>query len=58
MKQKVYEKQNGKGGVCNERFDIKDTEADQITPWVEGGKTDEDNCQLLCKADNRRKSSK
>lgn len=24
----------------------------------EGGKTDEKNCQLLCKEDNRRKSGK
>ena len=58
MKLKVYEKQNGKCRICNESFDIKDMDADHITPWVEGGKTDEDNCQLLCKEDNRRKSSK
>lgn len=58
IKRKVYEKQKGKCRMCNERFDIKDMEADHITPWVEGGKTDEDNCQLLCKDDNRRKSSK
>ena len=58
MKQKVYEKQNGKCSMCNESFDIKDMHADHITPWVEGGKTNEDNCQLLCKEENRRKSSK
>ena len=58
MKQKVYEKQNGKCRICNESFDIRDMDADHITPWVEGGKTNEDNCQLLCKDDNRRKSSK
>ena len=58
MKQKVYEKQNGKCKKCNKNFDIGDMEADHITPWVEGGKTNEDNCQLLCKDDNRRKSSK
>ena len=58
MKQKVYEKQNGKCRMCNKSFDIKDMHADHITPWVEGGKTNEDNCQLLCKDDNRRKSSK
>lgn len=44
--------------MCNENFDIKDMDADYITPWVEGDKTNEDNCQLLCKYDNRRKSSK
>ena len=58
MKQKVYEKQNRKCRICNESFDIKDMDADHITPWIEGGKTNEDNCQLLCKEDNRRKSSK
>lgn len=57
MKQKVYEKQNGKCNKCNKSCDIKEMEADHITPWVEGGKTNEDNCQLLCKDDNRRKSS-
>ena len=58
MKQKVYEKQNGKCRICNESFDIRDMEADHIAPWVEGGKTNEDNCQLLCRDDNRKKSSK
>jgi len=33
-------------------------EADHITPWAEGGKTDKDNGQMLCKECNRRKSSK
>ena len=58
MKQKVYEKQGGKCTMCNEHFELRDMEADHITPWVEGGKTNEDNCQLLCKECNRRKSSK
>ena len=40
------------------KFDIKDMEADHIMPWCEGGKTDLENCQMLCKLDNRRKSSK
>ena len=34
-------------------------EADHITPpWHEGGKTIAENCQMLCKEDNRRKSGK
>ncbi len=33
-------------------------EADHITPWHEGGKTIPENCQMLCKEDNRRKSGK
>ena len=58
MKLKVYEKQNGICVKCNKSFDLSEMEADHITPWHEGGKTVEDNCQLLCKDDNRRKSGK
>ncbi|OQY07915.1 MAG: HNH endonuclease, partial [Planctomycetales bacterium 4572_13] len=58
MKQKCYEKQKGKCPVCKKKFDIEDTEADHITPWHAGGKTTEENCQMLCKECNRRKSGK
>lgn len=58
QKQKVYEKQKGICIVCKETFDISAMEGDHITPWHEGGKTNEDNCQMLCKDDNRRKSGK
>ena len=58
MKQKVYEKQKGKCVVCKKHFEISEMEADHITPWHEGGKTTEDNCQMLCKDDNRRKAGK
>ncbi len=57
IKQKVYDKQSGICKFCGEHFDIKNMEADHITPWVEGGKTVEENCQMLCKKDNRSKSS-
>ncbi len=56
MKQKVYEKQSGICVICDEEFAIKEMEADHITPWTEGGKTNEDNCQMLCKKCNRQKS--
>jgi len=58
MKQKVYEKQKGKCVVCGERFELSAMEADHIDPWHDGGKTTEENCQMLCKKDNRRKSGK
>lgn len=58
MKQKVYEKQNGICASCNDRFKLPDMEADHVTPWSEGGKTSEENCKMLCKECNRRKSSK
>lgn len=58
MKQKVYEKQKGICVKCSKRFEISEMEADHITPWHEGGKTTEKNCQMLCKNCNRAKSGK
>ena len=58
VKQRVYEKQNGKCAECRNDFDLSKMEADHITPWVEGGKTVEENCQMLCKEHNRRKAAR
>ena len=58
VKQRVYEKQDGKCVMCGDSFDISGMEADHITPWSDGGHTVEDNCQMLCKNDNRRKGAK
>jgi len=52
-----FEKQNGVCPICKQTFTITEMEADHITPWHAGGKTDASNCQMLCKEDNRRKSS-
>lgn len=56
MKQKVYELQEGNCVTCKDFFQLEQMEADHITPWHEGGKTIEENCQLLCIECNRRKS--
>jgi hypothetical protein len=56
QRREAYERQKGICPVCKEYFEIEEMEADHITPWHEGGKTSADNCQLLCKDDNRRKS--
>lgn len=56
QKREAYERQKGICTVCKEHFDIAEMEADHITPWHSGGKTDAANCQMLCKEDNRRKS--
>ncbi len=40
-----------------EDLDISDMEADHITPWSQGGKTTDENCQMLCVECNRRKSN-
>lgn len=58
QKREAFERQLGVCPVCGQKFDIADMEADHITPWCSGGKTTADNCQMLCKEDNRRKSGK
>lgn len=60
MKREAYERQEGicvaRNAICgNAHFDISEMEADHIKPWIEGGKTIAENCQMLCKEDNRRK---
>ena len=57
-KRKAYERQKGICVWCKKKFEIEEMEADHITPWHEGGKTDAANCQMLCKDDNRKKSGK
>ena len=54
----TYEKQKGVCPVCKKRFEIGEMEADHIIPWSQNGKTTPDNCQMLCKMDNRTKSGK
>lgn len=58
MKREAYERQDGICPVCGGHFDLEQMEGDHITPWSEGGKTTADNCQMLCKDCNRRKSNK
>lgn len=54
-KRTVYERQGGICPICKEQFNINEMEADHITPWSEGGKTEISNCQMLCRECNRRK---
>lgn len=56
QKRKAYEKQNGFCKICGNHFDINEMEADHITPWHAGGKTSDENCQMLCRECNRHKS--
>ncbi|MBQ6963574.1 MAG: HNH endonuclease [Paludibacteraceae bacterium] len=39
-------------------FEIEQMEADHITPWHDGGRTVAENCQMLCRECNRRKSGR
>ena len=58
QKRSAYERQQGICKTCGKHFDIKEMEADHITPWHAGGQTNAENCQMLCRECNRRKSSK
>lgn len=61
QKREAYERQNGICLKCiepNNRYRLDEMEADHITPWHEGGKTEAGNCQMLCKLHNRMKSGK
>ena len=53
-----YERQSGVCVKCNNTFSLEEMEADHITPWSKGGRTDADNCQMLCEKCNREKSDK
>ena len=57
-KREAYEKQKGVCPKCKKHFSIDEMEADHIDPWSKGGATISENCQMLCKEDNRRKSGK
>lgn len=61
QKREAYERQNGICPKCvepNNRYRLDEMEADHITPWHEGGKTEPNNCQMLCKLHNRMKSGR
>ena len=68
IKRKVYENQHHKCPYCDKaigghtypegktEYDISEMEGDHIIPWSQGGKTEEGNCQMLCKWHNAHKS--
>lgn len=56
-KREVFEKQNHKCALCGEEFEYEKMQGDHIIPWSEGGKTTKDNCQMLCKSCNIKKSN-
>jgi len=55
-KREAYERQKGICVKCKKSFELSGMEADHITPWHSGGKTNAGNCQMLCKDDNRKKA--
>lgn len=58
QKRAAYERQKGICPRCgsDKHYELDEMEADHITPWHEGGQTNAENCQMLCKRHNREKS--
>ncbi len=58
VKLAVWERQGHVCPLCHREFDFEMMEGDHITPWREGGRTVEENCQMLCRECNRRKGAR
>jgi hypothetical protein len=58
MKREAYERQKGVCPACEKSFALEEMEADHINPWSQGGRSIANNCQMLCKPDNRLKGGK
>lgn len=54
----AYERQGGVCPYCGERYEFEQMQADHITPWSRGGHTTPENCQMLCRDCNLKKSDK
>ena len=57
-KMAAYSRQTGICPVCGEHFEFGEMEGDHIKPWSKGGQTIPENCQMLCKSCNSRKTDK
>jgi hypothetical protein len=54
----AWERQHHKCAICGNELDFEFMEGDHIIPWRKGGRTVEENCQMLCLECNRRKGGK
>lgn len=54
----AYSKQGGICPICHQRFKFEEMEGDHIKPWSKGGQTVPDNCQMLCRDCNGKKTDK
>ncbi len=57
-KMAAYSKQAGICPVCKQHFAFEEMEGDHIKPWSKGGHTTPDNCQMLCRDCNGKKTDK
>lgn len=54
----AYSKQGGVCPICRQHFEFHEMEGDHIKPWSKGGHTTPDNCQMLCRDCNAKKTDK
>ena len=57
QKMRVYEKQGGICPICGKYFEYDEMQGDHIVPWSKGGRTVDENLQMLCQKCNNDKSS-
>ncbi len=57
-KRKIYKKQSEKCQKCGRKISFDEAAADHVKPFSKGGTTTLDNCQILCRDCNARKSDK
>jgi len=55
MKRRMYERQGHKCAICGGEFTFEDMQGDHVVPWSKGGRTVEENCQMLCSRCNNDK---
>lgn len=57
QKMRAYEKQGGICPICDQHFEFDEMQGDHIIPWSKGGRTIDENLQMLCQKCNNDKSS-
>ncbi len=57
-KRTVYSRQEGRCALCHNSFPYEEMAGDHIKPWSKGGLTVLENCQMLCRDCNSKKSDK
>ena len=56
--EKKYKECGGVCAHCGKHCTLSEMDADHIVPYSKGGKTEESNCQMLCRHCNRSKGNR